>query len=213
MVKYKFMQISPMSVGKDIVNGIKEAVILLDTDLNIISGNSRIEEIIGMDFNKLYKKNISEIVSGGDKLKEGLNLIKNKKYTSFSCRINFINSDGSKVLMEIVASAVNDRFGDMIGIVIIGNEVKEAEQFKSLYKVTDREMEIIQGIITGDSNKDIATRLALSENTVKSHISNIYNKIGVSNRVQLINTLKSFKMIPNKDADFSLLIFDKKKKK
>jgi DNA-binding NarL/FixJ family response regulator len=50
---------------------------------------------------------------------------------------------------------------------------------------TPREEEIISAIMTGCSNKEIAYKLALSEDTVKHHLSNIFAKAGVSNRLEL----------------------------
>lgn len=53
------------------------------------------------------------------------------------------------------------------------------------FGLTSREREIISAVLQGDSNKDVATRLAISEQTVKNHLTNIFNKIGVSSRLEL----------------------------
>ena len=54
-------------------------------------------------------------------------------------------------------------------------------------KLSDREKEIINCIKKGRSNKDIAKELQISENTVKTHIYNIFSKLKVKNRIELIN--------------------------
>jgi DNA-binding NarL/FixJ family response regulator len=59
----------------------------------------------------------------------------------------------------------------------------KAEQ-RSL-KFTPREQEIISAILTGCANKEIAAKLSISEETVKHHLSNIFNKADVSNRLEL----------------------------
>jgi len=51
--------------------------------------------------------------------------------------------------------------------------------------LTAREVEVISAIKGGNSNKEIATKLAISEETVKRHLSNIYAKLGVSSRLEL----------------------------
>ena len=51
--------------------------------------------------------------------------------------------------------------------------------------LTAREVEVISAIKAGNSNKEIATKLAISEETVKRHLSNIYAKLGVSSRLEL----------------------------
>jgi two-component system, NarL family, nitrate/nitrite response regulator NarL len=55
----------------------------------------------------------------------------------------------------------------------------------SLLKFTPREQEIISAILTGCVNKEIAANLSISEDTVKRHLSNIFAKAGVSNRLEL----------------------------
>ena len=51
--------------------------------------------------------------------------------------------------------------------------------------VSTREIEVIELLMKGYSNKEIADRLFISTDTVKKHIYNVYRKLGVQNRVQL----------------------------
>jgi len=51
--------------------------------------------------------------------------------------------------------------------------------------LTQRELEIVSAIVEGCTNKDIAQTLSLSEQTVKHHLTSIYAKLGVSNRLEL----------------------------
>ena len=50
--------------------------------------------------------------------------------------------------------------------------------------LTRREMEVLKMIASGAFNKEIALTLNISERTVKNHVSNIFKKIGVSDRTQ-----------------------------
>ncbi len=59
------------------------------------------------------------------------------------------------------------------------------KQEKKLFSFTPREREVISAILTGYANKEIAAKFSLSEDTVKHHLSNIYAKAGVSNRLEL----------------------------
>lgn len=58
--------------------------------------------------------------------------------------------------------------------------------------ITGREKEILLLLMQGLANKDIGARLCISEPTVKSHVQNIYKKLGVNNRIQLINSCKKY---------------------
>lgn len=59
------------------------------------------------------------------------------------------------------------------------------------YSLSDRELEVIELLAEGITNQQIAERLHISVNTVKSHIKRIYQKLRISNRLQLINKLTS----------------------
>ena len=54
--------------------------------------------------------------------------------------------------------------------------------------LTSREMEVLELIVQGQSNKEIGASLGISEATVKSHINNILNKLGVTDRTQAVTT-------------------------
>ncbi|HEX3985489.1 MAG TPA: response regulator transcription factor [Acidobacteriaceae bacterium] len=53
------------------------------------------------------------------------------------------------------------------------------------FGLTPRELEIVTLVVAGYSNPDIAQRCSISEQTVKHHVSNIFDKLGVSNRLEL----------------------------
>lgn len=53
------------------------------------------------------------------------------------------------------------------------------------FGLTPRELDIVAAIIAGDSNKGIADRFSISPQTVKHHLTNIFDKMGVSNRLEL----------------------------
>ena len=53
------------------------------------------------------------------------------------------------------------------------------------YGLTKREMEILATIVAGLSNKEIARKFSLSEDTVKHHLTNIFDKVGVVSRLEL----------------------------
>lgn len=52
--------------------------------------------------------------------------------------------------------------------------------------LTAREKQVIALIGAGYTNKDLARKLAISEHTAKHHLTNIFNKLGVSNRLELV---------------------------
>jgi two-component system nitrate/nitrite response regulator NarL len=53
------------------------------------------------------------------------------------------------------------------------------------YGLTQRESQIVAAVAEGGTNKDIAAQLTISEDTVKHHMSNIFDKMGVHSRLEL----------------------------
>jgi two-component system nitrate/nitrite response regulator NarL len=62
---------------------------------------------------------------------------------------------------------------------------EQASPEQKNYSVTRREVEVLHLIVDGCSNRDIAGQFGLSEETVKRHLSNIFDKVGVSTRLEL----------------------------
>jgi DNA-binding NarL/FixJ family response regulator len=52
--------------------------------------------------------------------------------------------------------------------------------------LTDREFQVVQCAATGKTNRQIAQALHLSENTVKNYLFRVFEKLGVSSRVELL---------------------------
>jgi DNA-binding NarL/FixJ family response regulator len=75
------------------------------------------------------------------------------------------------------------------------------EQLFSKYNISNREQEIIHLICQGKTNKEIEDVLFISLQTVKHHIYNIYNKMGIKNRVQLTNMVRGAAAEGGKGSD------------
>ena len=82
----------------------------------------------------------------------------------------------------------------MEGKFLIGSEVADdlaqalrqaGTQKDKPYGLTPRELEIVEAITAGDSNRDIADRLDISLQTVKHHLTSVFDKTGTSTRLEL----------------------------
>jgi two-component system, NarL family, response regulator LiaR len=62
--------------------------------------------------------------------------------------------------------------------------------------ITPRELEILGLIAAGLSNREIAARLFVSENTVKTHSSRLFDKLGARRRTQAVRLAKEARLIP-----------------
>ena len=62
--------------------------------------------------------------------------------------------------------------------------------------VTDREYEVLTLLAAGCANKEIARRLDLSPNTVKTHLARLYEKLEVQRRTQAVQKARELALIP-----------------
>jgi two-component system nitrate/nitrite response regulator NarL len=107
-------------------------------------------------------------------------------------RAAVLKDSAAKVLVQSIRSVVKDRFW------LYDREVPDAaaalREFSGAsekvvpartFGLTCRELEIVTAIVSGYSNREIAENLSISEDTVKHHLTNIFDKAGVYNRLEL----------------------------
>lgn len=87
------------------------------------------------------------------------------------------------IIKEIPARAAADPF--------VADETRVSQ-----LGITARELEILGLIATGLSNREIAGRLFVSENTVKTHSSRLFDKLGAKRRTQAVQIGKTARLIP-----------------
>jgi two-component system nitrate/nitrite response regulator NarL len=72
------------------------------------------------------------------------------------------------------------------------------------YGLTPRELDIIAKITSGRSNKEVGEEFAISERTVKHHLTNIFTKVGVSSRLQLALFAVNHHLMNDHDSSLTL---------
>jgi NarL family two-component system response regulator LiaR len=73
--------------------------------------------------------------------------------------------------------------------------VRDAARLETL-GITPRELEILELIASGLSNREIAEKIFVSENTVKTHSSRLFDKLGAKRRTQAVQLGKQAGLIP-----------------
>ena len=105
--------------------------------------------------------------------------------------VGFIAKSSAK---NVIGNALKSIFeGDVYlpsDIIRTQGSVNTAKEFqvspKKMFLLTRRELMVLQNLTKGEANKQIAFSLNISETTVKSHVSSILKKLGVSNRVKIV---------------------------
>lgn len=103
-----------------------------------------------------------------------------------------------EVFDEAINGAMNQEelltsINDISAYVYIISRGEHQLRFSSAYLqnlgLTRREQEIVEMIVQGRNNKEAADMLDISENTVKTHLANIYKKLGINYRTELMDLL------------------------
>jgi DNA-binding NarL/FixJ family response regulator len=87
-------------------------------------------------------------------------------------------------LREIVAEGVGRTL-----VACIRELAPERDAVKRCYRLSDREAQVVDLVLRGYGNRDIARTLGIAPTTAKKHLGSIFNKVGVDSRAQLISRL------------------------
>jgi two-component system nitrate/nitrite response regulator NarL len=93
------------------------------------------------------------------------------------------------VLIDCINTVMTDRAWigrEVVSGTLPGLRKLETDRRRSkAFGLTRRELQVLREVVAGYTNKEIAERIHISENTVKAHLTHIFDKLGASNRVEL----------------------------
>ena len=106
-----------------------------------------------------------------------------------------LKSDGTQVLFKAIQAVMADGYwihreqvsnlAQYLLKWMMRDEEARRKKFGPNFGLTPRDLEIVSAVVAGYSNKEIAEYFKISEDTVKHHLSNIFDKLGVSTRLEL----------------------------
>ncbi len=103
-----------------------------------------------------------------------------------------LKDTASQLLYRCIRSVMaGEHWIDHQGVSLLVNKIRTAsEPVRGLassgkYGLTMRELEILARVTDGYTNKEIAQKYSISEQTVKHHLTSIFEKVGVANRLEL----------------------------
>ncbi len=100
--------------------------------------------------------------------------------------------DGVIIITLIFIFLAFSKFTDDLKRIALFSEKNTCPSDKlDHYDITQRESEVVNLLIKGKSYKEISEQLFISMPTVKTHVSNIYQKMSINNKVELINLLNN----------------------
>ncbi|HZG58290.1 PAS domain S-box protein [Paenibacillus sp.] len=177
------------------------SVCCLDLEGRFVRLNSGLESLTGFDAEELLGESFEKVIWPDDLEKTKANFEQAARGISLTYDIRIQRKDGGLVPLQVTnfpvveGTTIVGVFGISIDATRLGtsnrtvndkeghlDEPGEAHETK----ITKREKEVIRLIQQGMSNKEIASHLEISEHTVKNHISNIFTKLGINDRNQIL---------------------------
>jgi DNA-binding NarL/FixJ family response regulator len=167
---------------------------IIITDLNLpgLNGIDLIKEIKSKKLNlkiivlTMYYN--SNIVNNLKKLNINAFLTKNVSLSEIKEAFNAINNNETYITPEI-QNLYNNSF------ISVEDEIILNDGFSKTYNLSKREIEVLDLMIENFSNDDIAKKLFLGKETVKTHRKNLFRKLGVNNLLDLYKLLVSCKYV------------------
>jgi DNA-binding NarL/FixJ family response regulator len=118
-------------------------------------------------------------------------LLKNIKAKEFLALLAGV-AKGEAAISPLLATKIIEEFS---------RQMKEAVAHPSVSELTEREIDVLKLVTDGAINKEIATTLYITENTVKYHLRNIMEKLHLRNRAQVAAYAVSKGIIPHASPD------------
>jgi len=193
LVKYSFLKFNISDLTKEIISNVQDMIIILSPDKTILETNNNFEKTFTCTSNDLLNRKFDELIVFDENLNKKLDDLFNGKLSSFSRKIIY-KYNPENIITDSYVSRITDNFKDFIGILIVSKENQGINQFRKLYKISTRQMEIILLSIEGISNIEISEKLKITRRTVETHLFSIYSKLGIKNKVELMKLTNKFNL-------------------
>ncbi len=188
--RYGFLQLSPGLLHERILDSVEDLVVLYGTDGHAVFRNRKADLLLAASTGKpcrdreLVERGIAPLLARRD---EWTSDEPERRLTLRLASNGFDGPNDEGVTVRFRLKALVDRFGDPLGVLVSGTLVASLADATKRYGFTSREADVLERLMAGWTIERTADALAITERTVKAHITSLYDKTGASNRVELAN--------------------------
>ncbi|MCX7787541.1 MAG: LuxR C-terminal-related transcriptional regulator [Spirochaetes bacterium] len=214
ILRYRFLSYTPSKITQEILDGIDEAVLVFDSDLRFVYANAFVLQLHGKDFPKYgsLPSELSNLFGWFPEyrgLKSALSELLEGSRKSFSCVIGLRAIP--RKYFQAHFSSIRDPDGSNSGVVFIGKETVTKNALFEEKRITRKEERVVEHLMKGETLKEIAKAERMGLRTVKTHCAHIYQKLGVKNRVQLLELFHTHHILPEGESERKLFLLSEKR--
>jgi DNA-binding CsgD family transcriptional regulator len=182
--RFQFLDIKTPIPVDEVIENISELVFLLNPGFRIKEVNGAVGTVFPNARETLPGRSFLELVDdNGDLARLAAGNV-GAGPTSVWMMVRY-RTDAGALPARARVSVTRDRFNDVSGFLVISSEIKEAGKLRERFRITPREIQVIGLIASGCSYRETAERLRIAEKTVEAHLTSVYNKLGIRNRIEL----------------------------
>jgi DNA-binding NarL/FixJ family response regulator len=180
----EFEVVGEAGTGEETVSVVKEVtpdLLLLDLSMPRMTGLEALSELEG------FRDHMRTILLAGSI--ESSHLL---TAVQLSVRGLVMKDSPTELLFEAITSVLGGRFwmgqtlvSDLMDLVRRLSQTPSPSKTKTAMMLTPRERDVVRLVIAGHTNREIATTFSVSEETVKHHLTRMFQKMGASNRLEL----------------------------
>ncbi len=161
-----------------LVQQLKPDILLLDLAMPRLPGLETLRELTSVDWS--VRTIILTAAIEKPQIVEALQL---------GARGVVMKESATAMMLKSIRSVMDGEFWvgreSVSNLVNLLRETTAAPPKPKKFGLTSRELEVVAAIVSGYTNKDIAQKFSISEQTVKHHLTSIFDKLGVANRLEL----------------------------
>lgn len=192
MDRYRFLGVREKDISEDLLNAMYEMVTVLDREFNVVLCNAALSRFR----NNVQAESLEELFVEHELLERLLKANEEKGFSYISVNLKK-HASGEAVMVEVRGFPFTDSFDDEVGYILFLHELALEKKRLAEMGITDREMQIIELIYSGNTNRQIAETLDIRLRTVETHVGNIFNKLGLSSRNELVNYCNAMMAAPS----------------
>jgi PAS domain S-box-containing protein len=182
------------------------SLLVIDQQGSIQIMNREAERLLGIRFSRIRLKKIHVFLHPFEPLWKEIEQMQYKSRQSISSNMFIRTVKGKDIPVDIKVTLLEDKLQRRSGYLLTIKEKSKVTKLQEAFQLSKREIEVLQCLVNGFTNQEIAEALLISERTVKNHVTHIFDKLGVDNRVQVIMCLKEYEILSSQPSEKEVLI-------